>query len=136
MRERSSASEPPPAPKMTLPLVRKVATSSNPRPSKICFSFALGAFRVAPRLTARRNAAWVGPGIRLVDQALGHAADREPPERERERAEAEEAQGVHGLEAEGGAPHELDQLVERVEVGGHLQSVGQLIDREEGARDQ
>ena len=47
----------PGAVKATLPLVRKVATSSNPACSKAETSFALGALRVLPRLTARRKAA-------------------------------------------------------------------------------
>ena len=53
-----------------------------------------------------------------------------------EAEQAGEAEHVGRLEAEGGAADQLDQLVERVEVGGDLEALGQLVDREESAGDQ
>ena len=43
---------------------------------------------------------------------------------------------VDRLEAEGAAADQFDQLVQRVELGDHLDALGQLVDREEGAGDE
>ena len=43
---------------------------------------------------------------------------------------------VDGLEAEGAAADQFDQLVERVELGDDLDALGQAFDREEGAGDE
>src|SRR5690606_19656832 len=67
-----------------------------------------------------------------VDQPGGHAVDGDAPEDEREGDKAEEADDVDSLEAEGGAADELDELVQRVELGDDLQPLRKSLDREEG----
>ena len=39
-------------------------------------------------------------------------------------------------EAEHGVPHELDAVEQRIQVAEHLRPLGQLVEREEGARDE
>ena len=58
----------------------------------------------------------VGLAAGSVDQATAELAHRQPPHRERERDEDQHPQRVRRLQSEGRAAHQLDQLVERVEV--------------------
>src|SRR5215218_4326390 len=74
-------------------------------------------------------------GELLVDELPHHGADRDPPHEHAEHGEeGDPRDGGPAHPPEGGVPHELDGVVERVELREHLRPVRQLADREERAR--
>src|SRR4051794_640786 len=93
----------------------------------------------APRSWQARPGTGTGTGTarprgwpRLQDQPPLHEPDRQPPGDEREDHEEREVPHVGpALEAEHGMSHELDAVVQRVEVCEHLSPVRELVDREE-----
>ena len=64
-----------------------------------------------------------------IDEPLGHLAHRDPPEHEREGDEPGETNRVERLEPEARAADELDQLMQRVELRGDLEALGQARDQ-------
>ena len=74
---------------------------------------------------------------RSQDQPALHVADRQAPGHEREPDQEGEVPDVRPAhEAEHGVPHELDAVEQRIQVAEHLRPLGQLVEREEGARDE
>src|SRR5215217_3922494 len=72
----------------------------------------------------------------LLDEALLHPPDGQPPGEEREADEHGEVVEVDRLESEDRVADELDAVVERVEVRRDLRALRQPVDREECARDE